>query len=198
MLVGSVASTFSFAAHARGLAQPFYSTYDEHGLGACVKAPGTEAGMLFGGPMPTYCTCTEAGLFPHCDFVCGAVHQRCISSWALYSKLGGRCIQDIISCHQNLNPNWHASYTAHAELMNRFSANWYARHLRKTANAAKNTSLNDDMHPSARVNLSDGPMLVAYRNVGPDTHLSNQAEIVSILKPQVTHQCAGHHCRGSR
>ena len=48
-LVGTTASTYSFAAHARSLAQPRYPSFRADTLDPCGRAPGTEGGLLFYG-----------------------------------------------------------------------------------------------------------------------------------------------------
>ena len=45
-LVGTTSSTYSFAAHARSLAEPRYPSFRANAQDACGRAPGTEGGLL--------------------------------------------------------------------------------------------------------------------------------------------------------
>ena len=58
--VGTVMSTFSFAAHARALATPRYPSFADPcaAAGPCVRAAGPEAGLLNRGPMHDDCGLT--------------------------------------------------------------------------------------------------------------------------------------------
>ena len=47
VIVGTTSSTFSFSAHARGLAVPYYPSFRSDRSDACEAVTGTEGGLLF-------------------------------------------------------------------------------------------------------------------------------------------------------
>ena len=64
-LVGTTASTYSFAAHARSLAQPRYPSFRADTRDPCGRAPGTEGGLLFYG-LSHHCLLDSGRPLWHC------------------------------------------------------------------------------------------------------------------------------------
>ncbi len=86
VLVGSSYSTFSYAAHARGLALPYYPSFRNDRSSACGTVTGTEGGLL---------------IFDFCSFDwrrsevwCQKVEPKCLQ-FVMSSEFIGQCLQNI-------------------------------------------------------------------------------------------------------
>jgi hypothetical protein len=93
VLVGTTQSTFSFAAHARGLIQAFYPSFRMERSTACGKPVDTEGGLLAYGL--SYDQCHFNGITR--EITCTRLQPECLQFVMAWS-LAGKCIQHVGTC----------------------------------------------------------------------------------------------------
>jgi len=117
--VGTPQSTYSFAAHARGLIVPKYGSYARHGQ-ACAVGRGAESGLLSLGPLMR--RCWQIGW----NLTCHDVAEECLALVSGHPRLG-ECLQDLGQSCRGRDPTWAADYLLDFRHMD-FLVQFWARH----------------------------------------------------------------------
>lgn len=138
VLVGSVQSTFSFAAHARGLSAPVYPSFrPENDAGMCHAAGGSESGLLMGGEMPS--KCSRAGAEVHWGaakgaFKCASSSGFCVTTTPVFFNTEGLCLNRVCRAEHSQRQGqdedegvWPAQYIA-SYSGKAWLENWIARY----------------------------------------------------------------------